>query len=119
MAYTTAATTKGGRNGRAVLENNVTMELRRGGHDNRHGFTFGGVPFGNIFGGCLRADRIDQLVRFGVCRVQTRLDDTNVVCSARENGDDRYFPVREIVVREDWETMVAPGDSRVGVGHGE
>ena len=41
-----------------------------------------------------------------------------MVRCASENGDDRNFPVWEVVTREHREAVVAPGDG-VGVGHSE
>ena len=95
---------------RAMFKNHVAMELRTRSHDHGHRLTFGRVPLGHFVSRRFWTNRIDQRVRLGVTGVRAWLDDTNVVCCSSENGDNGDFPVREIIVREDRETVVAPGD---------
>jgi hypothetical protein len=96
----------------AMLQDDLEVQLRGSRHYDAQRLAFRGVPLWQ-----------DQLAEpgppvFPYLIVRTLLDDPRMVGRVREEGNDSDFPIGEVVVRENRETVVTHRDV-VGVGHGE
>ena len=88
----------------AMLEDQPVMKPRGSGHNNTKSLTLRQTPF-HFLASISRAHWVDE----PASRIMTWFDDADVVRGPGEERDDLDFPVVEVIVREDGNSMMVVG----------